>query len=626
MSVNKITYPAVKAVLIIDDDELFLTLLKTFSAKLFPGATINQFNPATSGTPPEDFNWTQYDLLFLDYDLGKGENGLDWLRRYKNVAEFPAVIMLTAQGNEELAVQAMRSGVQDYINKEKVSMARLEEAVKNALQKHDSQTMLATTQTLQTALYNKIHFYKKLKDAIGNFTRSRHSFLLQIQIDNFSEVHDDFGLLVADYLTAHVAVKIGELVDSDKYTVNITRIGDALIACLITDHTDGKGGERMAQNICDNIQDHPFAIDDKQLDFTVSIGIVQITGSENADTILLMADRACRDAAQQSGNFWAWYSVDIHPAGEKKSTRAKERREKTVIEEAVAAAPGQIIVEPGTPEKPSQPEHIEKPEALVKTGKPARSGMHVIDLTEAIKQNLIQASFRPFVALSDSASQFEADLFQLRMNVLDMNGESVPQEALMVSEFSTGNPGMLDLWVVRFALSQLLGLQKAQGGRKRGLFIRLFEESLADKKLYDWIKSLLAKIKFPNIASTIVFEINPPAFMQHKKNAMNFIAQMRDAWGTGFALYDVANASVFETCQKQAGFEFLEVSVEQTDRELIAALAESARDAGALTILEKINDAQQLNIAIECKFDYGQGDFIQPPQDKLDTGSEVIQI
>ena len=114
--------------------------------------------------------------------------------------------------------------------------------------------------------------------------------------------------------------------------------------------------------------------------------------------------------------------------------------------------------------------------------------------------------------------------------------------------------------------------------------------------------------------------------MQHKTNAMNFIDQVRDSWGTGFALYDVMNASVYATCQKQAGFEFLEVSMAHQDRSLIAGLAESARQAGALTILENIGSAADLNMAIECKFDYGQGDFIQPPLDKLDLACEVIEI
>ena len=613
MSPDRPAIPTLKAVLIIDDDELFLTLLKTFCTKLFPGADIGQFNPATAGVPPADFNWSRYDLLFLDYDLGKGENGLDWLRRYKSVAGFPATIMLTAQGSEELAVEAMRHGVLDYINKEKVSMSRLEEAVKNALQKHNQEILFATTQTLQATLYNKIHFYKKLKDAISNHSTGKHAFLLQIRIDDYGDIYEDFGLLIADNFISHMALEIVALVSNEKYTVNITRIGDALIACLVTEHADGRGGEYIARTICDSIRDRPFPVDDKRIESDVSIGIVPVTETDSADGILHKADQACRSALAQGGNSWSWYAADAAPARGRKTSRKKDRQE-------AALAPATAM-----PLEPEVIAEVETHRAVEATPvKPARK--HVIDLSEAIRQNLIQATFRPFVALSESATQFEADMFQLRMNVIDIHGDAVPQEELTMSEFKSGNAGMLDLWAVRFALSQLLGLQKIPGLRKRGLFIRIFDESLADNKLYDWIKSLLAKIKIPNIASTIVFEINPPAFLQHKKNAMNFIAQMRDAWGTGFALYDVVNIGVFETCQKQAGFEFLEVSVAQKAPGLIAGLAESARDAGALTILENISDAQQLNLAIENRFDYGQGDFIQPPQDKLDNASEVIQI
>ncbi|MGH8119873.1 MAG: diguanylate cyclase domain-containing protein [Gammaproteobacteria bacterium] len=623
MKSDKSIIPSLKAVLIIDDDELFLTLLKTFCAKLFPEAAIEQFNPMTAGAPPADFDWSRYDLLFLDYDLGRGENGLDWLRRYKSAAGFPATIMLTAKGGEELAVEAMRFGVLDYINKEKVSMARLEESVMNALQRHKRETLLATTQTLQTTLYNKIHFYKKLKAAISNHTAGKHAFLLQIQVDNYGEIYEDFGLLIADNFISHMAREIGSLASNKNHTLNITRIGDALIACLVTDHANGKGGEDVAGTICDMIRDRPFPVDDKRIASGVSIGIVPVTATDSADSILLKADQACRYAQDQGGNTWSWYAPDAVPARGKKTARTKARAEAAMMPATETPA------EPGRAadvEIHGAQEVVAAAAQTAQTGKPAPARKHVIDVAEAIKQNLIQANFRPFVALSDSATQFEADLFQLRTNVIDIHGDAVPQEELTMCEFKSGNAGMLDLWAARFALSQLLGLQKIPGLRKRGLFIRIFDESLADNKLYDWIKNLLAKIKVPNVASTIIFEINPPAFLQHKKNAMNFIAQMRDAWGMGFALYDVVNIGVFETCQKQAGFEFLEVSVAQKDTDLIAGLAESARAAGALTILENISDAQQLNLAIENRFDYGQGDFIQPPQDKLDNASEVIQI
>jgi len=483
MSANKPIFSRVKSILIIDDDELFLTLIKTFCATLIPQAKIQLFNPLKNGRPGEDFNWAQYDLLFLDYNLGKGENGLDWLRTYSSKEGFPPAIMMTSEGNEDLAVEAMRCGAQYYMNKMKISIERLEQAISKAQEKLAMREPPAAREA-------------QVKPA-----RRQES-------PTVSEA-------------PHTSIEVES-----------------------------------------HAREHPEVADSKP--------VAQVASSRNIPT------SSPPEAVQQ---------------------KAPEKEK----DEVVAQAPATTQT------------------AQKDTG-------YVIDLPDAIKNNRILPYFRPLLALSDSASQFEADLFQLRVNVLAVNDAIVPQEELAAVEFRSGNPGMLDLWVVRFALSQLLNLHKAQGARKRGLFIRMFEESLADNKLYDWMKSLLTKIKTLNIASTIIFEINPPAFLKHKKNAVNFINQMRDSWGTGFALYDVVNASVFETCQKQAGFEFLEVSMAQKNQDLIANLAESARQAGALTILENISSAEDLNMAIECRFDYGQGDFIQPPLDKLDLASEIIEI
>ncbi|MDH3257271.1 MAG: response regulator, partial [Nitrospinota bacterium] len=61
----------------------------------------------------EEFN---YDLFFLDYRLGEW-NGLDILRDIREKGFLLPVIMLTGQGDQEVAVQAMKAGATDYLVK-----------------------------------------------------------------------------------------------------------------------------------------------------------------------------------------------------------------------------------------------------------------------------------------------------------------------------------------------------------------------------------------------------------------------------------------------------------------------------------------------------------------------------
>ena len=60
---------------------------------------------------------TFYDLIITDNALGKGPSGMDVLEQSKAHHSETPVIMITAHGNEKIAVEAMKKGAIDYVPK-----------------------------------------------------------------------------------------------------------------------------------------------------------------------------------------------------------------------------------------------------------------------------------------------------------------------------------------------------------------------------------------------------------------------------------------------------------------------------------------------------------------------------
>src|SRR5262249_3753130 len=113
-------------VLIIDDDEDLHTLLTHYVTSQWPNAAVDHYDPKVQAIPGPDFPLADYDVLVLDYMLGREDgDGLEWLAHFKGRSDCPKILFLTGAGNEVIAVKAMKAGADDYQRKQELTRERL---------------------------------------------------------------------------------------------------------------------------------------------------------------------------------------------------------------------------------------------------------------------------------------------------------------------------------------------------------------------------------------------------------------------------------------------------------------------------------------------------------------------
>ena len=105
----------------------------------------------------------RFDVLLTDFRL-PNEDGMKLIARAKSLSKPPVCILMTAYGSEELAVQAMKRGADDYIAKGRMQIDELEMRIARALRR---QSLEAENDPLRQQLDKKFG----LENIIGESPR-----------------------------------------------------------------------------------------------------------------------------------------------------------------------------------------------------------------------------------------------------------------------------------------------------------------------------------------------------------------------------------------------------------------------------------------------------------------------
>ena len=287
-------------ILIIDDDEVDRKSARRLLTQAGWDGEVAQ--AVTASEARHLISEQVFDCILLDYQL-PGTDGFELLVELRGVLGVKTpVVMLTGEGNEMVAVEAMKRGACDYLPKSLLTPDTLLRVITQAVERTrlERELVEARAQIEQQALYdsltglgNRRLFMRDLGQAIASAQRTNLPFcLFMMDLDKFKVVNDRYGHEAGDAILAEVGRR---LIATGRANDLFYRPGGDEFTALI-DAVDGKTALSIANRIRHAIA-VPITWHDQQLSIGVSIGIGTYSNDVMAlDVLLRIADAAMYEA------------------------------------------------------------------------------------------------------------------------------------------------------------------------------------------------------------------------------------------------------------------------------------------------------------------------------------------
>ncbi len=251
----------------------------------------------------------RFDAVLLDLSLPDAQ-GLNTVTQVLATSPGIPIVVLTGYDDQELALQAVQQGAQDYLVKGQAQADLLSRAIRYAIERKRTEerlTYLAQYDHL-TGLVNRTLFRDRLLLALARSKRKQQPLgLMLLDLDRFKAVNDTCGHDAGDQLLKAVADRFRSCV---REVDTVARMGGDEFAMIL----EGVSGQQdivtVAQRIIQAIRE-PFLIDGQPQSVGVSIGItVYPLDDQSVDELLKHADAAMYRAKQRGGNTFQFHLID----------------------------------------------------------------------------------------------------------------------------------------------------------------------------------------------------------------------------------------------------------------------------------------------------------------------------
>ena len=295
-------------ILIVDDDAFDREHVKRSLRQSEGRFTVSEAKTADEGI--QAYRDGHHDVILLDY-LMPQKNGLSVLEELKDLLaqRKTAIVMMSAHEHENLALECLRKGAQDFLLKKEITATRLHRAILHAqtrfelesklVESYQRAKQLAESDAL-TGLSNRYQFDELLKQAIRvHADVGRKLAVMMIDLDQFKYVNDYHGHGVGDDLLCRVASRFSQCMEANH---TLARLGGDEFAVILEQVESVECAKRLAERLIYALSTE-FSLSKAKVSISASIGIAMPEkANASLSSLLKQADIALYQAKHLGRN------------------------------------------------------------------------------------------------------------------------------------------------------------------------------------------------------------------------------------------------------------------------------------------------------------------------------------
>lgn len=557
----------IKQSLIIDDDEDYRALIVKKLSRSFPCIIINEIDPLSGEMPDKSFCWDNIDIIILDYNLRLEYTGLDWFKQFESEM-LPATILLTAKGSEELAVKAMKLGIDDYIVKEHFDHEKLSKSIKECVLNKNLERKKLIDLQKQSNVFNKSNFIQRLKLITDDKGANDHLFL--INPVSYQQIGEQKGINHQDGYIKYISDRIHEYLDSKNISCNMFIYREEYIAVIL----EVNSCKKHLDEICKLLQDEIYNIGQIKYRCSINVGVI------SPQTL---------EAKELDKSDFELLSIALVLCNSVKSDKKRH-----------VCNYGDIDVKKAKPADSSQP---------------FSEVLETFNIENAIKDGRVLTNYQPWIYILSDDEVGVKDFYDVRIEFVDIRGNKISQNILVKLLENTYAKRIVDKWVLKSAVRSLKEIFETNDKNSIKLAVKITLSSFTDPEFIPWLRALFIEADLPK--NCLLIEVDATQFTRDPEEHKLLFDTIGTEFNIKFILSGISDIDKYYQAREFHIFEYIKLNINHLTfgrpRAPLSKLVRDIKYDDAKIVAVNVSDAQKLNMATEFGVDYMHGYLIGKP-------------